>query len=105
VTRPVRAMQVWQILIATAHNRQILTYKQLSKLLGFQGAGVLAQILGLIMEYCKTNKLPPLTCLVVAEKTGVPGTGLSTLTNLPVDREQVFTHNWYGRFPVQISDF
>ena len=105
MNRPARAMQVWQILVAAAHERRTLTYGDLADILGFGGAGVLAQILGLIMNYCKSNNLPPLTILVVNQNTGLPGEGLTTVANLPQDRESVYRYNWYSRFPVQIEDF
>ena len=71
-TRKARALQIWQILIGLAHNRQTITYKILSKLLDYKGAGVFAQLLDTIMRYCKQNQLPPLTILVVNENTGSP---------------------------------
>lgn len=105
MTRSQRAMQVWQILICAAHNRQSLTYGQIADYLEFEGAGVLAQILGLIMNYCKARGLPPLTCLVVNQESGIPGSGLSTVADLPRDREAVYKTNWYALTPVQIADF
>ena len=60
-----RALQIWQILIGKAHNRQTLTYGMLAQLLGFKRAGTLAHPLGHIMHYCQLNNLPPLTVLVV----------------------------------------
>jgi len=105
MTRSERAMQVWQILISTAHNRQTLTYGQVASHLEFEGAGVFAQILGCIMDYCESKELPPLTCLVVNQTTGLPGSGLTTLENLPRDREAVYNQNWFAMYPVQISDF
>lgn len=105
MTRAQRAMQVWQILVAAAHERRSLTYGQLAAYLGFEGAGVFAQILGCIMKYCETKDLPPLTCIVVNQDTGIPGSGLTTIAKLPEDRERVYSYKWYARFPVQISDF
>ena len=105
MSRPVRAMQVWQILIAAAHERRTLTYGEVAGLLGVEGAGVLAQILGLIMTYCQQNGLPPLTVLVVNQDTGLPGSGLTTVEDLPKDREAVYRQDWYSRYPAQIADF
>jgi alkylated DNA nucleotide flippase Atl1 len=105
MTRSERAMQVWQILVAAAHNRQSLTYGQVADYLGFEGAGVLAQILGQIMNHCKEQGLPPLTCLVVNQDTGLPGSGLSTVEDLPRDREAVYRQNWFSLPPAQIKDF
>ncbi len=105
MTRAERSMQVWQILIGAAHNRQTLTYKILADHLEFEGAGVFSQILGCIMKYCESKDLPPLTCLVVNQTTGLPGAGLTTVENLPTDREAVYNQNWYAMQPVQIGDF
>jgi hypothetical protein len=105
-TRATRALQVWLILIGKAHNRQIMTYGMLADLLGFKGAGVLAQILGHVMYYCQDNKLPPLTILVVNQRTGLPGEGLIG-ADLNADRETVFNHPWYEIHPPtaeQIAD-
>jgi len=97
-TRPDRAAQIWLILISAAHNRQILTYGILADMLDYKGAGVLAATLGHIMFYCREEKLPPLTVLVVNQETGLPGEGL-TETDLNADREQVFDFDWYDIVP------
>jgi len=104
-TREARALQLWQILIGLAHNRQTITYKLLSELLDYKGAGVFAQLLDPIMMYCKKNSLPPLTVLVVNEATGMPGAGLSTIQDLNEDREKVFRHDWYNVYPPNEQDF
>ena len=103
--RSERAMQVWPILVAAAHNRQTLTYGHVAEHLEFEGAGVLAQILDRIMRFCKTKNLPPLTCLVVNQDTGLPGSGLSTVLDLPRDREAVYQKNWFALPPPQVNDF
>lgn len=105
MTREERAMQIWQILIAAAHDRKILTYKQLAGHLGFDGAGTMAQMLDIVMLYCERNNLPPLSCLVVNQTTGLPGAGLTNVANLAREREAVFAHRWYQMYPVQIADF
>ena len=105
MTRSERAMQIWPILIAAAHNRQSLTYGDLAKYLAFDGAGVFAQMLDRIMTYCDARSLPPLTCLVVNQETGLPGAGLRTVEDLPRDREAVYDTNWYAMYPPQIADF
>lgn len=104
-TREARAIQIWQILIGLAHNRQTITYKILSELLGYKGAGVFAQLLDPIMSYCKKNQLPPLTILVVNESTGSPGTGLTTIENENADRERVFNYKWYNIYSPSEEDF
>ena len=95
---PSRALQIWQILIGKAHNRQTITYGQLAKLLGFQGAGTLAHMLGHIYFWCQQNDLPPLTVLVVNQDSGLPGEGVKGI-DLNRSREEVFEFNWYGIWP------
>jgi putative restriction endonuclease len=102
-THPLRALQIWQILIGAAKSRQILTYGILADMLGYKGAGVFAQPLGHIMYYCQQNKLPPLTIIVVNQDTGIPGTGL-TGADLSADRESVFRFDWYGLIPPSPED-
>ncbi len=94
-SRPYRALQIWQILISKAANRQVATYEELKKILGYKGAGVFAQTLGHIMYYCDQNGLPPLTALVVKKDKGVPGTGLTTPKDLNAQREEVFPYKWF----------
>jgi hypothetical protein len=98
-----RALQIWQILIGKAANRQIMTYGMLAQMLGFRGAGTLAHPLGHIMYYCRATNLPPLTVLVVNQDTGIPGDGLLG-DNLHADREAVFRYDWYGVIPPSPED-
>ena len=93
-----RALQIWLILIGKAHNRQTMTYEQLAELLGYGGAGTMAQLLGHVYHFCSQNELPPLTALVVNKKTGLPGQGLPA-TDLHAQRELVFRYRWYEMFP------
>ncbi len=99
-----RALQIWQILICKASQRQTLTYGLLAQALGFHGAGTLAQPLGHIMFYCRQNSLPPLTVLVVNQETGLPGEGL-TEVDLNADRESVFRYDWYSLVPPSPQEF
>jgi hypothetical protein len=92
-----------QILIAAAHNRQILTYGILAKQVGYRGAGVLGRQLGHIAFYCNQNKLPPLTSLVVNEETGLPGEGIPA-EDTPARREKVFRHDWFDVVPPSPSE-
>ena len=73
-----------------AHNRQIITYKRLAHLVGIGGPGVLGKgPLDRIANYCIQNDLPPLTSLVVNEKTGLPGNGIP-VKKAVTQREVVF---------------
>lgn len=91
-----RAQQIWPILTASAHNRQIITYKKLAKLIGVGGPGVLGKgPLDRIAYYCIQNDLPPLTSLVVNEKTGLPGNGIPVKKSA-TQREAVYNHSWFN---------
>lgn len=96
---PARASQIWQILVGLAYNRQTITFGGLAEIMGFQGAGIFANILGHIMFYCLQHGLPVLTVLVVNQETGLPGDGiiLSPEANGDpnVERERVFNRPWY----------
>ena len=97
-THAERAVQAWTILIGAAMSRQTLTYLGLSQLMYRRNAaGVLNEILGHIAFYCRENKLPALTSIVVGNKRGTPG------KNIPVDhsqldkiREKVYAYDWFN---------
>ncbi|WP_155400025.1 hypothetical protein [Moraxella bovoculi] len=99
-THPARALQAWQILISTAMNRQTHTYKTLFQSMYEKPAqGVLAHILGHIAYFCNKYDLPPLTVLVVNEKTGLPDEGILFDGDLQSIREKVYAFNWYDVYP------
>ena len=97
-----RALQIWQILIGRAHNRQEITYRDLRHLMGYpEGSyNVLSRCLDPVMRYCQQNNLPPLTVLVVGERTGKPGQGFTAGSgDWNSDRARVFAFDWYSIFP------
>ncbi len=100
-----RAIQIYQILIGAAHNRQVLTYPILSEMIGVPAQG-LANHLDHLMRHCERAGLPPLTVLVVQTDSGRPGKGLTTTTveELHRDRERVFGHDWYRMKPLTVAD-
>lgn len=104
-SNPNRALQVWQILISKAHNRQTVTYINLANMIGYSDARPIPNILELIMRYCDQNRIPPLTALVVNKGTGIPGNGLTTLKNGDTDREEVFNYDWYSIIPPTPKEF
>ena len=105
MTRSERALQIWQVLLGLAYNRQTITYEKLAELIGMGNISVgLTQPLVLLMNYCKENNLPPLTILVVQKYTGIPGQGLTTIEDLNKDREDVFNYEWYKLKPLTFSD-
>jgi len=99
-----RAVQIWQILVGKAHNRQTVTYGILRDLLGYKGAGVMGKRLEPIALYCRHHGLPPLTNLVVEKDTGLPSVDL-TGNDPNEDREEVFKREWFKIYPPTAEDF
>jgi hypothetical protein len=105
-THGTRALQIWQILICKASNRQTITYGGLAKTLGFRGAGTLADMLGHVSFYCLQHDLPALTVLVVNQDTGLPGEGLMKIgIDLDAEREAVFQYDWFAVVPPSPEEF
>ena len=98
-----RAIQIYQILIAAAYHRQVLTYEILGKMIGVPSRA-LACHLGHLMRYCQRGRLPPLTVLVVQKKSGKSGEGFTTFEDLHRGRERVFAHDWYRMKPLTVAD-
>jgi hypothetical protein len=103
-----RALQIYQVLIGLAWNRQTVTYGSLSReqMEGFGGGGILNRPLERIMRWCEANHLEPLTVLVVGDDTGVPGHGLTTVANndWPAAQQRVFKFNWYSIMPPTLEE-
>ena len=104
MTQNERALQLWQVLISAAHNRQVLTYEMVDNLTRLQPLG-LANLLNPILHYCERNQLPFLPILVVSKETGRPGQGFPEKIGLDAERERVFAHNWFGMKPPSADDF
>jgi len=94
-----RALQIHQVLVSAAHNRQTLTYSLLGKAVGLPARSLGHHLLH-IANYCERNKLPPLTVIVVQTGGGHPGSGLSQLENLDRARESVYRHDWFKMRPL-----
>lgn len=88
-----RAAQFWAVLAFAARNRQTLTYEMLSRLVGMPRAA-LGGMLEPIQTFCQKKKLPPLTVLVVQQRTGLPGSGFIAAADIPSAQSKVFNYNW-----------
>lgn len=70
-----RAKKAWPYLVKRAERGDPpFTYGELSALLGLHHRSA-RWFLGVIQEYCRRHKLPPLQALAVNKKTGLPGSG------------------------------
>ena len=104
-----RAIQIYQVLIAAAHNRQLLTYEIVGGHIGVPKQG-LAGHLEHILRYCERKTLPALTAICVSKRTGLPSHGFTdrvptTPEELHSQREAVYAHTWYRDRPVTVADF
>jgi len=100
-----RAAQLWSLLVLAARSQQILSYSMVEHLTGLPRVGM-GRRLSPIQDYCATKHLPPLTCIVVNEQTGLPGEGFSGARIEDLFREQarVFVFDWFSHevpFPIR----
>ena len=71
----VRARRAWTLLTGLARTRaEPLTYGEICARLRLHHRAA-AWFLGVIQDYCKANRLPPLQALVVNSRTRLPGLG------------------------------
>ena len=76
----------------------------MERLTGIPKHGV-GNFLGPVQEYCKRNKLPPLTCLVVNEKNGLPSEGFTEAKDIFGAQARVFVYDWLGHKAPSPDDF
>jgi hypothetical protein len=84
---------IWPLLVLAAHNRQVLTYDLLGRLLGVP-ASDLGRLLEPIQSHCILQGLPPITSIVVRARTGLPGEGFIAADNLPRAQAETFLYDW-----------
>ncbi|MEK7780321.1 MAG: hypothetical protein AAB370_02335 [Verrucomicrobiota bacterium] len=94
MTKYERAQQLWSILVLAARNRQVLTYGMIEKATGLVRPSI-GQMLSPIQNYCLNRKLPPLTILVVKDKSGMPGDGFIAAADIPKAQQDVFAYDWF----------
>ena len=99
-----RAVQIWQVLIAAAHQRQTLTYRLLGERVGL-APGLLDAPVSIVARYCAARQLPPLTVLVVQTDVGRPAPGFVWASDVDYAREAVFQHPWFTLLPPSARDF
>jgi hypothetical protein len=104
MTASERAVQVWQVLIAAAHQRQTLTYSMLAVRIGV-GAHQVAESLSMVGRYCAARQFPPLTVLVVQADVGRPVAGFRWASDVDYAREAVLQHPWFTLLPPSARDF
>jgi len=94
----IRALQIYLILIGCAQRRQLITYGELTIVLGMdaRAAQSIGFHLGRIKAYCERECLPELNLLVVNETTGKPGNGAAAANkDLPTEWHVIFRCRWF----------
>lgn len=92
---------IWNILsgLVLFKNQTTISYGELATILGYepQAGRTLAEPLGLVSLYCLTNKLPPLSCIVVSKTTNAPGWDGMIPQGSTLDKEQkrVWNTKWH----------
>src|SRR5215211_942500 len=99
-----RAHQIWPVLAWAAQNRQVITYSILGKLIGVPQYA-LGQLLEPIQSYCLLKGLPPLTILVVAQETGMPGLGFIAAQDISKTQVKVFDRDWLEQGCPTVEEF
>ncbi len=94
VNQAERAYRAWSFLVEYARDRRPVQYQELAQLLGIHPRPI-RYVLDLIQQYCLTEKLPPLTILVVGQK-GRPGTGFIAwdVNSLQEGLDLVYAYPW-----------
>lgn len=98
-----RAIQIYQVLIAAAYQRQTLTYELVGERVGLPPVGV-GNHLEHLKVYCEQHELPPLTVLVVRKDDGTPSSGYGGIAHADVERERVFAYEWHKHPPITEDD-
>ena len=97
--RAARAQQAWVILIGYARDHRTVWYNYLGTLMqsslerrGMTGTA-LSGPLGDIYYFCQYHNLPPLTAIVVEQKTGLPAGGFPLAPDkVPTVQQEVFAY-------------
>lgn len=99
-----RAVQVWSLLIFSAHYQKILSHRTLRQLTGIPQQGV-CKFLVPIQNYCEDQQLPPLTSICVNELTGMPSESLMGVTEIFEAQARVFVYDWFAHKVPTPEDF
>ncbi|HSO20628.1 MAG TPA: hypothetical protein VLT88_14285 [Desulfosarcina sp.] len=87
------AVCIWPLLVFAVHNRRVLTYDLLGRLIGAPATD-LGRFLEPIQSHCILKGLPPLTSIVVDARTGLPGEGFIAADNVPRAQAETFRFDW-----------
>ena len=99
-----KGVLVWQVLVATAMERRIITYGDIGKAIDHAAVGI-GPLLEELAEHLRARRLPHLTVLAVNRDTGRPSYDYEGIYGIDVDveRQRVFGHNWLRELPPPIE--
>ena len=92
-----RAYQMWAVLTYAASKSQVVTYDELSRATGLVRPKV-GKALEKLQKYCKAQKLPPITALVVSTQTGKPTNwGEKDMEKWPAILHDIHKRKWSAK--------
>ena len=99
-----KSLKLYLILVGHATHAETTTYKALGEKIGAIPRKV-GYYLDPVAKYCRSQRLPWLTSLVVNKDTGKPGGGyLGPTDSITQDRESVFSYDWLDIVPPTVDD-
>lgn len=96
VNHEARAAKAWPVLAECAVRRSTTSYAELGELIGGVHQRAIGLTLGPIQEFCLSEKLPPLTILVVQKAAGRPGGGFIAwdVDDIETGLQRVYEFPW-----------
>jgi len=96
INHEARAARAWPILIELAKRRATVGYAELGQLIGGVHQRAIGWTLGPIQNFCLSEKLPPLTILVVQKAVGRPGGGFMAwdVDDIETGVQRVYEFPW-----------
>ena len=88
-----RASRAWPLLVDVARRNDTITYSELAQAIDVHVRAI-RFLLGPIQDYCIAGGLPPLTVLVVAKGTNLPGSGFIGCEDLDEGLSEVRAYPW-----------
>jgi hypothetical protein len=99
-----RSSQVWSVLVMAARTQHVVSYDMLARMTGIARFGF-AHILGNIYHYCEQQGMPPLTAIVIDEKSGKPAADVFQSVDVPSAHARVFVFDWISHDVPSVQDF
>jgi hypothetical protein len=91
--REQRCVQLWSVLVTLAIAQRVASYNEISDITGIARGG-LTIYLDPIYKFCKKNKLPILTSLVVNTVEGNPSHEVYDEQDISAMQRRVFVFDW-----------